>query len=148
MKPPVFVPETFAALDALHDHLGKASTCVLILDEYGGLEGMVTQEEITDWLLYDAAPQQGDANELRDVGEGRYLADGTVRVDQIAELLDTEIDDGGIDTIGGLVFTHAGILPKPGERFIVQGLSIKVRRVSRHRIQQLEIRKLPPKNED
>jgi CBS domain containing-hemolysin-like protein len=148
MKQPVFVPETFPALDALHQHLGSANTCVLILDEYGGLEGMVTQEEITDWLLYDAAPQQGDVNELREVGDGRYLADGTVRVDQIAEVLEMEIDDGGIDTIGGLVFTHVGTLPKPGERFVIQNLVIKVRRVSRHRIQQLEIRKVPAKSSD
>ena len=147
MKPPIFVPETFPALDALQQHLGDASACVLILDEYGGLEGMVTQEEITDWLLYDAAPQQGDENELREVGDGRYLADGTVRVDQLAEVMDAEIDPEGIDTIGGLVFTHVGTLPKPGERFVIQGLIFKVRRVSRHRIQQLEIRKLPSSRE-
>ncbi len=141
MCTPVFVPETFSALDALRQHLTDAHSCVLILDEYGGLEGMVTREELVDWLLYEAAPWQGDEAELRDLGEGRYMADGTTRVDHIAKVMDLDIDAGGIDTIGGLVFTHLGYLPKQGERTKLQGLDIKVRRVSRRRIQQVELRR-------
>lgn len=140
---PVFVPETFSALDALRQHLTSPGACVLIVDEYGGLEGMVTQEELVDWLLYDAAPWQGDTVEVRDVGNGRYIADGTARVDHIAEMLDLEIDPEGIDTIGGLIFNHLGYLPKPGERLKLHGLEIKVRLVSRRRIQQVEIRHQP-----
>jgi putative hemolysin len=141
MRSPAFVPETFPALEALSQHLTSTNACVLILDEYGGLEGMVTQEEITDWLLYDAAPWQGEADEFRETEPGRFIADGRVRVDQIAEELDIELDPAGIDTIGGLVFNHLGYLPKPGERCTLHGLQIKVRRVSRHRIQQVELRK-------
>ena len=141
LQQPIYVPETFAALDALRQHLGSVAACVLIVDEYGGLEGMVTQDEIVDWLLYDAAPWQGIAAEVRDAGEGRYYADGTARLDHIADMLDIEIDAGGIDTIGGFVFNHLGYLPKPGERVQMEGFEIKVRRVSRHRIQQVEVRK-------
>ena len=140
MKAPVFVPETFPALDALHQHLTSAAKCLLITDEYGGLEGMVTQEEIVDWLLYDAAPWQGDANELREESAGRFIADGSARVDHIADVMDVEIDDGGIDTIGGLVFNTLGYLPKPGERVRIGEVTIKVRRVSRRRVQQVELR--------
>lgn len=141
LRPPVFVPETFPALDALRLHLATAHACVLILDEYGGLEGMVTREELVDWLLYDAAPWQGEDAELRDLGDGRFMADGTARVDHIAKVMDLDIDAGGVDTIGGLIFTHLGYLPKPGERTRLQGLEIKVRRVSRRRIQQVELRR-------
>ena len=140
MQVPVFVPETFSALDALHQHLASAATCLLITDEYGGLEGMVTQEEIVDWLLYDAAPWQGDSNELREEGPGRYIADGSARIDHIADVMDVEIDDGGIDTIGGLVFNTLGYLPKPGERVRIGPVMVKVRRVSRRRVQQVELR--------
>ena len=140
MQKPTFVPETFPALDALHQHLTSASKCLLITDEYGGLEGMVTQEEIVDWLLYDAAPWQGDSNELREESPGRFIADGSARVDHIADVMDVEIDDGGIDTIGGLVFNTLGYLPKPGERVRIGDVSVKVRRVSRRRVQQVELR--------
>lgn len=141
MKPPVFVPETFAALDALRTHLKAASDCLLILDEYGGLEGMVTQEELVDWLLYDAAPWQGEEAEVRELGQGRYMAAGSARLDHLSEVMDLKIEAEGIDTIGGLVFTHLGHLPKAGERAMLDNMEIKVRLVSRRRIQQVEIRR-------
>ena len=141
MKQPVFVPETFSALEALRTHLRAASDCLLILDEYGGLEGMVTQEELVDWLLYDAAPWQGEEAEVRELGNGRYMAAGTARLDHLSEVMDLNIEAEGIDTIGGLVFTHLGHLPKAGERAVLEGMEVKVRRVSRRRIQQVEIRR-------
>ncbi len=146
IKPPVFVPETLSALDALERHLGGTARCVLIVDEYGGLEGMVSQEEIVDWLLYDAAPWQGDGGEIRELGQGRYLMDGATRLDHIEDELGVTLEAGGIDTIGGFVFTQLGHLPKPGERVSIDGTDIKVRRVSRSRVQQVEMR-LPEKPE-
>ncbi len=146
IQPPVFVPETFSALDALTLHLTSPTQCVLISDEYGGLEGMVTQDEIVDWLLYDAAPWQGETPELRPLGEDgdRYIADGGARLDDVAEALNIELSAPGIDTIGGFVFNELGHLPKPGERLKLPNVEIKVRRISRRRIQQLELRVTRP----
>ncbi|MBL9114344.1 MAG: HlyC/CorC family transporter [Verrucomicrobiaceae bacterium] len=152
IQQPVFVPETFSALEALTRHLGSPAQCLLICDEYGGLEGMVTQEEIVDWMLYDAAPWQGETPEVRASDEQgqRHIADGAARLDHIADLLDVPLEEPGIDTIGGLVFNHLGYMPKPGERIRLQGLEIKVRRATRRRIQQVEIRLQPkaPSAED
>ncbi len=144
IQAPVFVPETFPALDALNQRLTSAANCLIINDEYGGLEGMVTQEEIVDWLLYDAAPWQGDANELREESGGRFIADGTARVDHIADVMNVNLDAGAIDTIGGLVFNHLGYLPKPGERVRLGDVDVKVKRVSRRRVQQVELRPALP----
>ena len=146
IKPPVFVPETLSAMEALDRHLSGTARCVLIVDEYGGLEGMVSQEEIVDWLLYDAAPWQGDGGEIRDLGQGRYLMDGATRLDHIGDELGVTLSAEGIDTIGGFVFTQLGHLPRPGERITMEGTDIKVRRVSRSRVQQVELR-LPEKKE-
>lgn len=140
IKPPVFVPETLSAMDALDRHLGGTARCVLIVDEYGGLEGMVSQEEIVDWLLYDAAPWQGEGGEIRELGPGRYLMDGATRLDHIEDELSVTLAAEGIDTIGGFVFTQLGHLPKPGERVSIEGIDVKVRRVSRSRVQQVELR--------
>lgn len=135
-----FVPETMMVLDALEKHLQNSALPVLIVDEYGGLEGMVSQEEIADWLLYEAAPWQGEAGEIRDLGGGRYLVDGGARVDDVARELDLVLPSGGIDTIGGFVFNQLGHVPKPGERIQVPGADLKVRRAVRARIQQVELR--------
>lgn len=141
IRPPVFVPETLPVLDALDRHLGDPSRCVLVVDEYGGLEGLVSQEEVVDWLLYDAAPWQGEGGEIRDLGEGRYLLDGGTRLDHIESELGVPLSIEGIDTVGGFVFTLLGHLPKPGERLRVDGVAdLKVRRVSRTRVQQVELR--------
>ena len=150
MRDAVFVPESFPALDALAQLLRSTSDCVLISDEYGGLDGLVTQEEIVDWLLNEAAPWQGEVAEFRPLNDDntRWMADGGARVDDIAEALNVELDCPGIDTIGGYVFNELGHLPKQGERLNTERLEIKVRRVSRQRVEQLEIRVLPPPRQD
>jgi CBS domain containing-hemolysin-like protein len=127
-------------LEALEHHLQSDDQPVLIADEYGGLEGMITRREIADWLLYEAAPWHGEAAEIRELGSGRYLLDGGTRLDHLKEELELDFDSGGIDTIGGFVFNQLGHVPKPGERITVAEADIKVRRVVRARIQELELR--------
>jgi len=140
VKPVAFVPETMPVLDALDQHLKETEQPVLIVDEYGGLEGMVSQEEVADWLLYDAAPWQGEEAEIRDLGNGRYLLDGGTRIDDVAEELGINLPSAGLDSIGGLVFNLLGHLPRAGERIQLEEIEIKVRRVVRARIQQIELR--------
>jgi CBS domain containing-hemolysin-like protein len=139
---PVFVHETASALKTFHRHLNLPSGCVLIIDEYGGLEGMLTQEEIIDWVLYDTAPWQGDELELRNLGQGRFMADGSVRVADVAEALNLDLPtDEAVDTLAGLVMNELGELPSPGRRVQLPGVLVTVRRVSKRRIQLLELLK-------
>lgn len=143
LRPPVFVPETMPLLDALEKHLGKPSAAVLVVDEYGGLEGLVSQEEIADWLLHEAAPWLGEEAEIRELAPGRWLLDGGARLDHIEDVTGAGLTpDGaeGIDTIGGLVFKLIGHVPKPGERVSVGEATLKVRKMARARVKQLEMR--------
>ncbi|OYW72672.1 MAG: hypothetical protein B7Z37_24145 [Verrucomicrobia bacterium 12-59-8] len=147
MRAPAFVPETMPVLEALEQHLQSDDLPVLIADEYGGLEGMITRREIADWLLYEAAPWHGEASEIRDLGAGRFLLDGGTRLDHLKEELGVDLQADGIDTIGGLVFNQLGHVPKPGERISIDTADIKVRRIVRARIQEVELR-LKPKPAD
>lgn len=142
MRPPVFVPETMPMLNALSEHLPDASSVALVVDEYGGLEGLVSQEEIADWLLHAAAPWLGEDAEVRELEPGRYLLDGGARLDHIqdetgAALAPEEAE--GIDTIGGLVFKLLGHVPKAGERLNIGAVQVKVRRMARARVKQVEL---------
>ena len=143
MHTPAFVPETMPVLEALEHHLQSDEQPVLIADEYGGLEGMITRREIADWLLYEAAPWHGETSDIRDLGGGRYLLDGGTRLDHLKEDLDVDLLADGIDTIGGLVFNQLGHVPKPGERISTDTADIKVRRIVRARIQEVELRLKP-----
>ncbi len=147
MHAPAFVPETMPVLEVLEHHLQKDEQPVLIADEYGGLEGMITRREIADWLLYEAAPWHGETSEIRDLGGGRFLLDGGTRLDHLKEELGVDLMADGIDTIGGLVFNQLGHVPKPGERISIDTADIKVRRIVRARIQEVELR-LKPKPAD
>ncbi|MHB1077870.1 MAG: CNNM domain-containing protein [Prosthecobacter sp.] len=151
LRTPAFVPETMPVLEVLEHHLQRDEQPVLIADEYGGLEGMITRREIADWLLYEAAPWHGETSEIRDLGGGRFLLDGGTRLDHIKQELgvsfDLDLDVSGIDTIGGLVFNQLGHVPKPGERISLDDADIKVRRIVRARIQEVELR-LKRKNSD
>lgn len=143
LRPPVFVPETFPLLDALERHLGQSSSAVLVVDEYGGLEGLVSQEEIADWLLHEAAPWLGEEVEIRELEPGRWLLDGGARLDHIEEVTGSSLTPEGaegIDTVGGLVFKLLGHVPKPGERVMAGEATLKVRRMARARVKQLEMR--------
>ena len=137
---PAFVPETMPVLEALEHHLQSDEQPVLIADEYGGLEGMITRREIADWLLYEAAPWHGETSEIRDLGGGRFLLDGGTRLDHLKKEFDVDLMADGIDTIGGLVFNQLGHLPKAGERISLDNADLKVRRIVRARIQEVELR--------
>ncbi len=146
LRPPVFVPETFPLLEALDRYLAEDSTAVLVVDEYGGLEGMVSQEEIADWLLHEAAPWLGEDAEVRELEPGRWLLDGGARLDHIVDTIGIDLaPEGaeGIDSVGGLVFKSLGHVPKAGERVNVGGAVVKVRRMAGARVRQIELRLAP-----
>ncbi len=139
-RDPVLAPETMPVLDALRQHLPDANSAVVIVDEYGSFEGLLTRGNIIERLIAKAAPAQNSELSIQSLGHGCYLVGGTTRVDEVNRELELELDAEGIDTIGGLVFNRVGYLPKPGECLDLDGVSIKVKRIARNRIQQLELR--------
>jgi CBS domain containing-hemolysin-like protein len=136
---PVFVPETMPVLDALRDHLDREGSAVVIVDEYGGLEGMLPRRNLVERLLGKVAPSQTTENAIQSSGDGKYLVSGAARVDEVERELNVSLDAEGLDTMSGLVFNRIGYLPKPGETHEVGPLVVKVRRIARNRIQLLEV---------
>lgn len=139
-RQPVFVPETMPVLDALRRYLPDAVSAVVIVDEYGGFEGMLTRRNLVERLLGKIAPTRNTETAVQPIGNGRYLVSGMARVDEVNHELDVSLEAGGIDTLGGLVFNRLGYLPKPGEQMELDGLSVKIRRIARNRILQMEVR--------
>ncbi len=139
-RQPVFAPETMPVLDALRRYLPDAASVVVIVDEYGGFEGLLTRRNLVERLLGKIAPTRNTETAVQPIGNGRYLVSGKARVDEVNHELDVSLEAGGIDTIGGLIFNRLGYLPKPGEQIDLDGLSIKIRRIARNRILQMEVR--------
>ena len=140
MVPPSFVPETMRALDLLRSFLTRTQGMAIVVDEFGGTEGIVTFSDIIEDILRDAAPL-GEADvDIEPLAEGRYLVNGKARLDDLSEL-GFDFDASGIDTIGGYVFTQLGRVPEVGTQLETPRLKITVRRVNRRRIEELLLEK-------
>jgi magnesium and cobalt exporter, CNNM family len=138
---PSYVPETMKAVDLLRGFLTHPQGLAIVVDEFGGTEGIVTLSDIVEEIMSDAAPL-GDADlYIEPLEDGRFLVNGNARLDDLSEHLGFELEAEGIDTIGGLVFNRLGYLPPSGTRFEMPRLAITVRRTARKRIEEILLEK-------
>jgi len=138
---PSFVPETMRALDLLKLFLTHAQGLAIVVDEFGGTEGIITTSDIVEEILSDAAPR-GDVDlYIEPLENGKFLVSGNARLDDLSEYLGFELEADGIDTIGGLVFNRLGYLPTSGTKLELPRLAVTVRRAGRKRIEELLLEK-------
>jgi len=138
---PSFVPETMRAMNLLRSFLSRPQGLAIVVDEFGGTEGIITLEDIIEEIISDAAPL-GDAElYIEPLEDGRLLVSGNARLDDLTEHLDFELQADGIDTIGGYVFNRLGYLPNVGAKLEIPRLTLMVRRVSRKRIEEVLLEK-------
>jgi putative hemolysin len=145
---PSFVPETMRALELLKLFLTRPQGMAVVVDEFGGTEGIITVEDIVEEMLSDALPR-GDVDlYIEPLKNGKFLVSGNARLDDLDEYLGFRIDAEGIDTIGGLVFTRLGYLPTSGTKLEIPQLTITVRRAGRKRIEEVLLEKTSPPSRD
>ena len=138
---PSFVSETMRALDLLKLFLTHPQGMAVVVDEFGGTEGIITMEDIVEEILSDALPR-GDVDlYIEPLENGKFLVSGNARLDDLSEYLGFRIDAEGIDTIGGFVFTRLGYLPPSGTKLEIPRLAITVRRAGRKRIEEVLLEK-------
>lgn len=139
---PSFVPETMRALDLLKLFLTHPQGLAVVVDEFGGTEGIITMSDIVEEILSDAAPTGGDVDlYIEPLEPGKFLVSGQARLDDLREYLGFELQADGIDTIGGLIFNQLGQLPPEGTRLELPRLKVTIRRTSRKRIKELVLEK-------
>ena len=142
LREPFFVPET-KPIDALLQEFQRTrSHMAIVLDEYGGVSGLVTMEDVLEEIVgeivdeYDPDLIEG----IRMLDEGLCEALGRVHIDEINERLDLHLsDEGDFDTIGGLVFSALGHVPAVGEELVQGNVRITVVEATRRRIERVRI---------
>ena len=126
------------AVALLKSFLTRAQGLAIVVDEHGGVEGVVTLADLVEEIISDAVPQADAKLYLESIGDARLLASGNARLEDIAEELGVKFEEeGGIDTIGGLIFNQLGQLPKAGQKLRIGSLRATVRRVSRKRVEEV-----------
>ncbi len=141
--PPSYVPETINALDLLRSFLNRRQRFAILVDEFGGIEGIVTLSDFVEELLGEEGPDAGSELYIESLGNDRIVAAGNARMDDLRELLKWEGEEAGADSIGGFVVEHLGVLPRPGTILTVDGWRITVRRATRKRIKEVLIEPAP-----
>jgi putative hemolysin len=137
LEVPSFVPETMKAITLLKSFLSHPQRLAIVVDEHGGVEGIVTLADLVEEIISDAVPPADAKLYLEVIAEGKVLANGNARLEDLAEELGVEFEDAGVDTIGGLIFNQLGQLPKPGQHIDLPNVEVIVRRVSRKRVEEV-----------
>ena len=144
MDPPSYVSESMRALDLLRAFLTRRQGMAVIVDEYGGTEGVVTLADITEEIVGDALPSGEDDLYIEALDDDRLLVGGHARLDDISEHEGFEMHAEGLDTLNGLIFNRLGYLPKVGSVLkLPPDLRLTVRRVTRKTVDEVLIERVP-----
>ncbi len=122
MRTPLFVPESMGVLDLLARMRAERIHLAIVVDEFGGTEGLVTIEDVVEEIVGDIEDEhdEAQANRLVLLDDGIWEADARVELEELAEAVDAKLAtvDDEVDTLGGLVFLLAGRIPKKGESIV------------------------------
>ena len=146
LRPAVFVPESKRLNVLLREFRVSRNHMAIVVDEYGGVAGLVTIEDVLEQIVGDIE----DEYDFDEVGDnirldhsGRYRVKATTEIDDFNEAFATQFSDEEYDTVGGLVIRHFGRLPKRGEVVELEGLRIQVLRADSRRVYTLIVERLP-----
>ena len=141
LRPAFFIPET-KRLDELLDELqDKGEQMAIVVDEYGGTEGLVTMEDLLEEIVGEIEDEFSRTrdSELIDLGEGVVLVDAGVPTNDIEQLFDIKIQVEGVDTVGGVVYHSLGKIPQPGDVVTTGHLRVEVVSILGRRLRKLRI---------
>ena len=119
MREPLFVPDSMGVIELLARMRQQRTHLAIVVDEFGGTEGLVTIEDVVEEIVGDIEDEhdEAEAGMLTMVDEGVWDADARLELDELAQAVDPRLssDDDEVDTVGGLVFLLAGHIPNKGE---------------------------------
>lgn len=146
-----FVPESKVINELLTDMQKKRIHQAIVVDEYGGVAGIVTLEDIIEEIFGEIQDEYDEEEGLYfTVGPGEYIFQGKIDIDDLNLILGSSLPNDKADTLAGLVYYHLGHVPNRGEVVKLDDLFIKVEQVDEHRIIKVRVKKLSstPGNEE
>ncbi len=140
-----FVPETKLVDELLEEMQRNHAQMTIVVDEYGGVAGLLTVEDILEEIVGEIEDEDTEQEEVIEIieGEGGSYFDvlGSTEVGKIERLFDMEIEQDDFTTIAGLVTSELGYVPKKGEKLSLRGLDIEILKAGDRKIQMLRLRK-------
>ena len=142
--PPYFVPETTTLGDQMRNFLKRKTHFALVVDEYGGLEGLITLEDILEEIVGEIADEfdEPEADQIAATADGAYIIDGGITIRDLNRAHDWQLPDDEANTVAGLVIHEAQMIPVVGQVFSFHGFRFEVLAKEENRIATLKIRQL------
>jgi CBS domain containing-hemolysin-like protein len=144
LRQPFLVPESHLVLEVLAEMRRQRRAFAVVVDEHGGVEGVLTVKDLLGALVGDL-PDEFDPDDEPDVVRvdgSRWLADGRMSVDDVRDRLDINLPEGEYVTLGGFLFDGFGHIPSEGESLDVDGWELRVTEMDKRRIAKVVAKRL------
>jgi len=141
LRPAMFVPEAKRLDVLLKEFRGNRNHMAIVVDEYGGVAGLVTIEDVIEQIIGEIDDEfdiEEDPN-IRGEGDQQFVVRGATRIGEFNEHFGTRFDDAEFDTVAGLVMQQLGRVPRRGEAVNLGGFEFRVLRTDRRRIDSLRV---------
>jgi len=148
LRPAVFVPESKRLNVLLREFRANRNHMAVVVDEYGGVAGLVTIEDVLEQIVGDIEDEydfdESEDNIVREQS-GDYRVKAQTEITDFNQIFGTQFSDTDFDTVGGMVLHRLGRLPKRGEAITIGGLRFHVLRADSRRLHSLQVHRLPGK---
>ncbi|MBA4421067.1 MAG: hemolysin [Anaerolinea sp.] len=144
MRPAFFVPEAKKLDDLLTEMQSSRKHIAIVVDEYGGVAGLVTLEDILEEIIGEIRDEYDQLEELayHKLSDDEYIFLGNIDLDDFNEIMGTEIEKEMADTLGGLMYGLIGRVPEGGEQELVENLQLTVENVIGRRIHKVRAKRI------
>jgi magnesium and cobalt transporter len=149
LRPAVFVPESKRLNVLLREFRANRNHIAIVVDEYGGVSGLVTIEDVLEQIVGDIEDEydfdESEDNVIPEAG-GRFRVKAQTEIEDFNAQFGTSFEDEEFDTVGGLVLQAFGRLPKRGETTTLDGLRFRVLRADSRRVYTLQVERVAPRS--
>lgn len=144
LRKATFIPESKRLNSLLSEFRINRNHMAIVVDEYGGVAGLVTIEDVLEQIVGDIEDEydiEEDDMDIRAINEHEFIVKALTPIDEFNEHFDTEFSDEDFDTIGGIIMQRFGHLPNRNESTVLDGLEFKVLNADNRRIRLLQVSK-------
>lgn len=140
IRPLMGVPESVGVADVLEEMRRDRNHLAMVIDEYGGMAGIVSLEDIVEEVVGEIRDEHDeDVEGIRRISPRRYLVEASLRPSEVRRALDVDLPEGDYETVGGLVMAELGRIPEVGDRIVEEAWTIRVRAMDGHRVGDVDI---------
>jgi CBS domain containing-hemolysin-like protein len=145
VRPAAFVPESKSLVAQLRDFQRGPTHMAIVVDEFGGTSGLLTLEDVLEEVVGEIHGEYDREEEppVTSEGDDRFWVDGSVSLDTLSDALHVDIDHEEVTTVGGLIYSELGRVPRPGEELRVGEFRVVVEQVVRRRIRRVYFERRP-----